>query len=46
MITTKKEYEKPLMQVFELRQQPQLLVGSGTNGSRSPYGDPENWNWE
>ena len=28
MTTKKKEYEKPSMQVFELKQQPQLLVGS------------------
>ena len=25
----KRIYEKPVMQVFELRQQPQLLAGSG-----------------
>ena len=28
-MTTKKLYEKPAMQVFMLRQQPQLLAGSG-----------------
>ena len=43
----KKMYEKPSMQVFELKQQPQLLQSSG---NRSPYeepnGDPTNWNWE
>ena len=33
MTTKKKEYEKPSMQVFELKQQPQLLVGSGGNGN-------------
>ena len=27
-MTTKKLYEKPAMQVFELKQQPQLLAGS------------------
>ena len=27
-MTTKKKYEKPSMQVFELKQQPQLLAGS------------------
>ncbi len=43
---TKRIYEKPVMQVFELKQQPQLLAGSGTEGSRSPYNDPSNWNWE
>ena len=26
---TKRMYEKPAMQVFELKQQPQLLAGSG-----------------
>ncbi len=29
MTTKKREYEKPSMQVFELKQQPQLLAGSG-----------------
>ena len=28
MATKKREYEKPSMQVFELRQQPQLLQAS------------------
>mgnify|MGYP007032370897 CR=1 FL=1 len=28
MATKKREYEKPSMKVFELRQQPQLLAGS------------------
>jgi hypothetical protein len=37
----KRKYEKPAMQVFELKQQPQLLVGSG-GGDRSPY-DPTLW---
>ena len=42
MITKKKEYEKPSMQVFELKRQPQLLVGSGL-GDPADYpnqGDP------
>ena len=42
MTTMKKPYEKPSMQVFELKQQPQLLQASA---ERSPYGDPNNWNW-
>ena len=42
----KRKYEKPAMRVYELRQQPQILVGSGPSGSRSPYGDPTQWNWE
>ena len=29
MTTKKKQYEKPSMQVFDLKQQPQLLAGSG-----------------
>ena len=42
MTTKKKEYEKPSMQVFELNQRPQLLVGSGL-GDPNDYdngGDP------
>ena len=31
-MTTKKKYEKPAMQVFELKQQPQILAGSGEGG--------------
>ena len=30
MTTKKREYEKPSMQVFELRQQPQLLQASAS----------------
>lgn len=40
----RRNYEKPAMQVFELRQQPQLLAGSGF-GDPSDYpggGDPLN----
>lgn len=39
---TKKKYEKPQMEVFELQHQPQILAGSG---KRSPYGDPIPGNW-
>ena len=35
-IKTRKTYERPLMKVFELKQQPQLLVGSG-------LGNPEDY---
>ena len=36
-----KFYEKPAMQVYELKQQPQILAGSGSNGYRdNPYGNP------
>jgi hypothetical protein len=38
-INEKRKYEKPSMRVFELRQQPQLLAGSG---ERSPY-EPTVW---
>lgn len=33
MTTKKKEYEKPSMRVFELRQKPSLLAGSATVGA-------------
>ena len=39
-MTTKKPYEKPAMQVFELKQQPQLLAGSNGQGGLQDY----NWN--
>ncbi len=32
----RKDYEKPSMKVYELKQQPQLLVGSG-------LGNPDNY---
>ena len=38
MATKKREYEKPSMQVFELKQQPQLLAGS--NGGDVPGNSP------
>jgi hypothetical protein len=40
-MTEKKKYEKPSMQVFELKQQPQLLAGSNGDGNLPPMGDPE-----
>ena len=40
----KQFYEKPSMKVFELKQQPQLLAGSGT-GQFDDYRDGGNpWN--
>ena len=36
----KKEYERPTMQVVQLKQQPQLLAGSSGNGTLDDY----NWN--
>ena len=52
MTTKKREYEKPSMQVFELKQQPQLLAGSGQS-SLGDYGwyeefegtGVQNYNW-
>ncbi len=40
MTTKKKEYEKPSMRVFPLRQKPQLLAGSNGTGGLNPMGDP------
>lgn len=41
----KQFYEKPLMKVFELKQQQQLLAGSGGSGGTTPYDpqDPTTW---
>ena len=43
-MTEKKKFEKPSMQVFELKQQTQLLAGSGGDIPNSdpytPGGDP------
>ena len=41
----KKLYVKPTAKVIVLNQRPQLLVGSGTSGSRAPYGDPITDTW-
>ena len=43
MTTMKKPYEKPSMQVFDLKQQPQLLAGSFEGDRNNPYGDPTNY---
>ena len=43
MTTKKREYEKPSMQVFELKQQPQLLAGSFEGDRNNPYGTPEDY---
>jgi len=43
MTTKKREYERPSMKVFELKQQPQLLAGSFTGDRNDPYGDPLNY---
>ena len=43
MTTKKKEYEKPSMRTFELRQKPALLAGSFTGSRGVPYGDPTDY---
>ena len=45
-MTTKKKYEKPSMQVFDLKQQPQLLAGSGVQSMRSGYGEAQEYEWD
>lgn len=40
MTTMKKPYEKPSMQVFDLKQQPQLLAGSDGQAGVQDY---EHW---
>ena len=37
-MTQKRNYQKPVIQVFELKQRPQLLAGSG--GLENPSGFP------
>jgi len=39
----KQFYEKPSMKVYELRQQPQLLAGSGGTDPYIPDNIPYNW---
>ena len=39
----KQFYEKPSMKVFELKQQPQLLAGSGGTDPYTPDNKPYNW---
>ena len=39
----KQFYEKPSMKVFELKQQPQLLAGSGGTEPYTPDNNPYNW---
>ena len=36
-------YEKPSMKVFELKQQPQLLAGSGGTEPYTPDNNDYNW---
>ena len=40
-MTQKRIYQKPVIQVFELKQQLRLLAGSTGNGQLDPMGDPQ-----
>ena len=42
----KKQYLKPSMRTFELRQKPQLLAGSFTGSRGDTYGDAIEDTWE
>jgi len=42
----KKVYEKPTMQVVMLKQQQQLLAGSGVQSMRSGYGEAQVDTWD
>ena len=43
----KRKYEKPAMQVYELKGRAQILAGSGTgsngNPNYNPFNDEEEW---
>ena len=41
MLMKRKEYEKPTMQVFEWKQQPQLLAGSNPEPNSASIDDYE-----
>lgn len=41
-INEKRKYEKPSMKVYELRQRPQILAGSGDPLNQPDY-IPEGW---
>jgi hypothetical protein len=43
MTTKKRQYEKPSMKVFMLKQQPQLLVGSSGTDNYTPDNNDYNW---
>ena len=47
MKLTKKKYERPQMELFELKHHPQLLAGSVNDATRYDYDgvDEENWNY-
>jgi len=41
----KKDYQKPTMQVVMMKQQQQLLAGSGVKSMRSGYGSAQEQTW-
>ena len=45
MKRTKKQYESPHMEVFELKRQPRILAGSSGDGGTNPYEPqtPDTW---
>ena len=43
MTTKKREYEKPSMRVFDLKQKPSLLAGSAGTDNYTPDNTPYNW---
>ena len=42
----RKDYQKPTMQVVMMKQQQQLLAGSGVQSMRSGYGEAQEEDWE
>ena len=42
----RKDYQKPTMQVVMLKQQQQLLTGSGVQSMRSGYGEAQEEEWD
>ena len=42
----KKDYQKPTTQVVMMKQQQQLLAGSGVQSMRSGYGEAQEEDWE
>jgi hypothetical protein len=42
----KRKYEKPSIEVVVLKQQQQLLAGSGVKSMRSGYGEAQEDEWE
>lgn len=45
-INQKRYYQKPAIQVYELKQRPQLLQGSGLKAGRKSYDGPITETWD